>query len=206
VVFNLNKKYLIGLVLPAAFILFNSLNIKALEPWLVSPAGDELLNYNKSLPVALHSQKIDKKKVSLLAEKSRHRLTVFYDGKAVKSYPIVLGSNPVDDKIKDGDGCTPEGIFSIKARYVHPHWSRFLWLNYPTVQSWQKYTKAREKGRLKLSDSIGGQIGIQGVPNNEDALIDKRVNWTTGSISLKNKDINELYDVVKEGTVVEISH
>jgi murein L,D-transpeptidase YafK len=200
------KKYFAGLFLLVSFLLFNSLNIKALDNGRIGPQGDELLNYDKSILVALHTQKIDKNKISLLAEKSRYRLTVYYEQKPVKSYPFVLGANPVDDKLREGDGCTPEGSFKIKSRYVHPHWSKFLWLNYPTIESWKKYTKAKVAGKLGIADSIGGQIGIHGVPNNADSLIDKKENWTTGCISLKNKDINELYDIVKDGTVVEIVH
>lgn len=35
-------------------------------------------------------------------------------------------------------------------------------------------------------------------------IIDKRQNWTLGCPSLKNKDVDELYEVVQRGTVVEI--
>ncbi len=175
------------------------------DPHLVA-SQEGLLNYDKSIFALLHTQNPDKYKVSLLAEKSKYKLTVFYDKKPLKSYPVVLGQNPVDDKLKEGDSCTPEGRFKIKAHYKHPHWSKFLWLNYPTVDSWKKYNLAKMNGKLKFTDSIGGQIGIHGVPDNDDTLIEKRINWTSGCISLKTKDINELYEIIKDGTIVEIFH
>lgn len=166
--------------------------------------GNGLLNYRSDLTQLVDSPEIDKNKVSILIEKSRYRLTVYYDKKPLKSYPVVLGFNSVDDKLKEGDGSTPEGIFKIKDLYTHPTWSKFLWLDYPTKDSWRKHIKAKGNGKINWLDSIGGQVGIHGVPDEQDFLIEKRSNWTLGCISLKNRDIEELYQVVKQGTEVEI--
>jgi murein L,D-transpeptidase YafK len=202
----LNKKYLWGVLIISVFFLIAALSTKIdNSPHLIPVQGGHL-NYNKSIFAILHTQNPDKDRISLLAEKSKYKLTLFYDKKPLKSYPVVLGFNPVDDKLKEGDGCTPEGVFNIKAHYNHPHWSKFLWLNYPTVDSWKKYNLAKMKGKLKFTDSIGGQIGIHGVPDNDDSVVEKKNNWTNGCISLKNKDVNELYEVIKDGTVVEIVH
>lgn len=167
-------------------------------------AGKGLLNYTHQLTQLVDSPEIDKNKVSILIDKSRYRLTVYYDKKPLKSYPVVLGFNSVDDKLKEGDGRTPEGIFKIKDLYTHPTWSKFLWLDYPTKDSWRKHIKAKGNGKINWLDSIGGQVGIHGVPDRQDFLIEKRSNWTLGCISLKNRDVEELYQVVKKGTEVEI--
>jgi murein L,D-transpeptidase YafK len=50
----------------------------------------------------------------------------------IKQYPVVLGGNPVDDKLLQGDLCTPEGNFLIHAKYPHKSWEKFIWINYPT--------------------------------------------------------------------------
>lgn len=45
---------------------------------------------------------------------------------------------------------------------------------------------------------------IQGVPKGMDFLIDMKYNWTLGCISLKNKDIDELYPFITKNTIIEI--
>jgi hypothetical protein len=43
---------------------------------------------------------VDQQKISLLVEKSKYRLTVFYKLQAVKSYPVVFGNSPIGTKLK----------------------------------------------------------------------------------------------------------
>lgn len=161
--------------------------------------SQQLLNYNQ--PIS-NIDKIDKSKVSILVEKSKYRLTVYYDRKPIKSYPVVFGNNPINDKLKEGDKRTPEGIFKIKDFYPHASWSKFLWLDYPNKYSWRKHFQAKLGGKINWHDTIGGEIGIHGTPNN--GLIDKQLNWTLGCVSLKNQDVDELYQIVQKGTEVEI--
>lgn len=184
-------------------LLFSVFN-KQTYNYILNPTQDlSYLNYDKGLN-GLLEEKFDKRKISILTEKSKYKLTVFYEGKEIKSYPIVLGANPVDDKIKEGDGCTPEGKFKVKNHYIHKKLSKFIWLSYPNGSAWRRYGQAKSKGLLKMSDSIGSNIGIHGVPEGQDNLIDEKKNWTDGSISLKNKDVNEIFDVIQDGDSVEI--
>ncbi|HBL58438.1 MAG TPA: hypothetical protein DDZ80_07950 [Cyanobacteria bacterium UBA8803] len=173
-------------------------------PLHIPPTGNQLLNYNRSISELLSVSTIDKRQLSLLIEKSRYRLTLYYGQQPLKSYPVVFGSNPVDDKLKEGDKRTPEGLFKIQDLYPHPTWSKFLWLDYPTRESWQKHFQAKIAGKIHWRDRIGGEIGIHGVPKGADSLINEQSNWTWGCISLKNKDVDELYRVVQQGTEVEI--
>jgi len=165
--------------------------------------GNKHLNYDLSLKTILASN-VDKNQISILIEKSKYRLTVYFNLKPVKSYPVVFGNNPIDDKLKEGDLRTPEGIFKIKDLYPHPTWSKFIWIDYPNKSSWRKHTKAKLKGEIGWQDTIGGEVGIHGVPKNSDRLIDDGLNWTWGCISMKNKDVDDLYEFVQKGTEVEI--
>lgn len=97
----------------------------------------ELLNSKKKLSDLLPV--LDKQKVSILIEKSAYKLTVIYEGKQLKSYAVVLGSDPVNDKQQEGDGRTPEGNFKVKMAYPHRAWSKFIWLDYPNEGSWKKF-------------------------------------------------------------------
>jgi murein L,D-transpeptidase YafK len=164
------------------------------------------LNYDNEITEILKTKKIDKNKISILIEKSKYKLTFNYDGKPIKSYPVVLGFDPVNDKLSQGDGCTPEGKFKIKGIRSHKFWSKFLLLDYPTKDSRKKHRTAKNLRRIPQNAAIGGDIGIHGVPDGMDNLIDEKSNWTLGCISLKNKDINEIYKWVKKGTVVKINH
>jgi murein L,D-transpeptidase YafK len=147
---------------------------------------------------------IARSKISILIEKSKYKLTVFYDAQPIKSYPIVLGGNPQGDKFAEGDLKTPEGIYQIRDLYPHSDWSKFLWLNYPTSQSWREHFHAKITGKLNWLLPIGSEVGIHGVPRGGNGLIEQRSNWTWGCVSLKNEDIDEIYQVVEVGTWVEI--
>ena len=142
--------------------------------------------------------------VSLKIDKSEYTLTLLYDDKAIKEYPVVFGFNALDDKRKEGDGCTPEGIFHIRSKYHHKSWSRFMWIDYPTADSWKKHKASKASGEIESTASIGGEIGIHGVPEGLDGMIQDKDNWTLGCISLRNCDVNEIYDVIGEGAEVEI--
>lgn len=168
------------------------------------PRGDRLINGNQAIATLTNLSTLDAEKVTLLIEKSKFRLTVYYDQKPLKSYPVVLGSAPTGDKLREGDRKTPEGLFQIQDKYPHPSWSKFLWINYPTADSWRKHLDAKRQGRIRASDTVGSEIGIHGVPSGSDHLIDQRQNWTWGCISLKNSDVDELYGIVNKGTWIEI--
>ncbi|MGB3760741.1 MAG: L,D-transpeptidase [Rivularia sp. (in: cyanobacteria)] len=165
--------------------------------------GSKLLNYSQTVE-QLIGETVDKAKTSILIEKSKHRITLYYDEKPVKSYPVVFGSSPKGDKFKEGDRRTPEGVFRIKDLYPHPSWSKFMWLDYPNAASWRKHFQAKTEGKISWFNSIGGEVGIHGVPQGSDEMIDKQQNWTWGCPSLKNKDVEDLYKVVKIGTLIEV--
>jgi murein L,D-transpeptidase YafK len=167
------------------------------------PIGAELIPNQKPIGKIL-GDRLNKSSISILVEKSQYRLTVYQDKRAIKSYPIVLGEHPKGDKFSDGDRRTPEGIFYLQDLYPHREWSKFLWLDYPNAHSWRKHFIAKQTGQIPWYSAIGSAIGIHGVPKNNDKLIDKRVNWTAGCISLKTADIEEIYQVARTGTIVEI--
>ena len=169
----------------------------------LSPPPAKLLNYDRSFN-SIVSEPIDKSQTAILIEKSQDRLTLYYRDRAIKSYPIVLGKNPVGDKRREGDYKTPEGVFKVRDLYPHPSWSRFIWLDYPNRESWRKHIEAKKAGKIAPFDTVGSEIGIHGVPQNGDRLIDEGVNWTWGCISLKNEDVDEIYEVIQTGTKIEI--
>jgi murein L,D-transpeptidase YafK len=154
--------------------------------------------------LAVIGNDFEAEKVSVRVEKSAYRLSVLYEGQAVRSYPIVLGGAPVGDKRAEGDRKTPEGIYRVRDLYPHPGWSKFIWLDYPTEQDVAEHEQAKRSGELPANATVGGEIGIHGVPRGADDLIDSRTNWTLGCISLKNADVDEIYEVMRQGTLIEV--
>ena len=165
---------------------------------------EDHLNYQNQISELIED--INKDSISILIEKSEYKLTILHNDKRIKSYPVVFGSNPVDDKLRQGDSCTPEGIFKVRAFYPHKSWSKFIWIDYPTANSWKNHNIAKSNGAISQNSSIGGEIGIHGVPAGYDNMIDEKYNWTLGCISLKNVDVNEIYKLIKVGTRIEIRH
>ncbi len=164
----------------------------------------DLKNYSSDLEILLDSLGISANEIHLKIDKSDYILSFMADTIIVKQYPVVFGGNPLDDKLRQGDQCTPEGNFLVRTKYPHRSWEKFIWINYPTEESWIKHRQAKRDGIIEESDGIGGEIGIHGVPSGTNTMIDQRINWTLGCISLKNKDINEFYPYILDGTPVFI--
>lgn len=165
---------------------------------------NDYLNYEIPLANLIDSLAIEQNSIHILIDKSDYKLSVLSDTIILKEYPVVFGGNPTDDKLKQGDECTPEGIFYIVSKYPHKEWSKFIWLNYPTENSWKKHNKAKQEGLIPENADIGGEIGIHGVPNGMNKFIDLQYNWTLGCISLKNEDVNDVYPFITNTTKIEI--
>lgn len=79
-----------------------------------------------------------------------------------------------------------------------------MWIDYPNADSWKKHNAAKQQGKIPKDAKIGGEVGIHGVPDGYDFAIDVKQNWTLGCISLKNKDVIELYEFIFDSTIIEI--
>ena len=60
----------------------------------------------------------------------------------------------------------------------------------------------KAKGLIPRNAKIGGGIAIHGTWPHDDMAVDLYQNWTNGCISLKNEDVDELYDMLPVGTTV----
>lgn len=152
----------------------------------------------------IEDKKLDKNKLEILVDKSDYSLWLLIGKDTIKKYNVVFGGNPLDEKLRQGDGCTPEGTFKVRDLYPHKSWSKFIWIDYPNDDSRAKHNAAKIEGKIPADADIGGEIGIHGVPGGYDIMIDQRTNWTLGCISLKNSDVNEIYSLIKKGTKVTI--
>jgi murein L,D-transpeptidase YafK len=161
-------------------------------------------NYGDPLPELIRSNHADAAAISILIDKSEYKLSVRIDSLVLKEYPVVFGRKDNQDKLMQGDKCTPEGHFRIISKYPHNSWSKFIWLNYPNDESWKKHNAAIISGKIPKDADIGGEVGIHGVPKGMDYLIDAGYNWTLGCISMKNRDVDEIYPYILKSTNIEI--
>jgi len=143
---------------------------------------------------AAHPLKADR----IVVEKAARRLTLLDHGRAVKSYRVCLGTNPVGAKQREGDGRTPEGLYTIDSRNAASKYHRALHVSYPNAAD-----RARAR---RLGVSPGGEIMIHGLPNRWGILghTVQYFDWTKGCIAVNNAEIEEIWKAVPNGTVVEI--
>src|SRR5947209_4066420 len=79
----------------------------------------------------------------IVVEKSTRKLSVFANGKKLKSYRVALGRNPVGAKQEEGDNKTPEGIYKIDSRNPQSYFHLALHVSYPSDQD---NARAAERG------------------------------------------------------------
>ena len=140
----------------------------------------------------------------VVIKKSAYEMTLYDNEGWYGTYPVVFGNKSQDDKRMEGDRLTPEGHFKIIGKKIHKQWGKFLMLDYPTKESYEKFRVLKASGAIPQKATIGGGIGIHGTRPNEEWVIDKYINWTSGCISVRYSDMDELYDMLPVGTEVII--
>jgi murein L,D-transpeptidase YafK len=143
--------------------------------------------------------------------KSKRRLELYSGAELLRTYRVGLGFNPVDDKRREGDGCTPEGEFYVFIKNEKSAYYLSLGLSYPNIEDADRglrdklisqrqhaaIVKAIKQGKAPPQNTaLGGLIYIHGNGASRD--------WTWGCVALENEDIKELFDAVPVGTPVTI--
>jgi murein L,D-transpeptidase YafK len=134
----------------------------------------------------------------ILVEKSARRLSIFADGKKLKSYRVALGRNPIGTKEQEGDMKTPEGIYWIDWRNPESDYHLSLHLSYPSDED---NARAAERGV-----NAGFDIMIHGITNGSGWIggFHRMHDWTAGCIAVTDEEIEELYRVTPDWTPIEI--
>lgn len=108
-----------------------------------------------------------------------------------------LGFAPSGDKLMEGDGRTPEGIFYIDRRNPNSAYHLSLGINYPRPQD-----RARAAA-MGIADP-GKDIFIHGRGAEGNAKAPKMRDWTAGCIAVSDRQIEDIYAMVRDGTPVLI--
>ncbi len=156
------------------------------------------------IKVPFNIDTMNKDSLYVVVDKSKYCVQLCYRKKIIKAYKAVFGPNPKANKCMEGDRCTPEGWFKISNKNPNSKYNKFMLISYPNDTAIARFNKMKEKGLIPKSARIGGDIGIHGIWQGGDDLIEMGVGWTDGCIALKNVDIEDLYKFIKIGTRVYI--
>ena len=134
----------------------------------------------------------------VLVLKSAHQLQLISKGEALKTYRISLGKAPKGPKLQEGDQRTPEGFYWLDWRKTSDAFNLSMHISYPNITD---AARAKREGVKP-----GSMIMIHGTPINEEypEWYFHTLDWTNGCIAMRNGDIREVWDLVKDGTMIEI--
>lgn len=130
----------------------------------------------------------------VVVNKEARQMYLLHHDKVLENYNIRLGFAPSGHKEIEGDGKTPEGIYLIDRRNPNSRFHLSLGISYPN---------ARDMERAKaMGKSPGGDIFIHGQKN---PFKRDKGDWTWGCIAVKNKEIEDIYAMVGNGTPIQIN-
>ncbi|MFW2175705.1 murein L,D-transpeptidase family protein [Acinetobacter guillouiae] len=197
----MNKKYLIPCLILLA--------IAIASVWTYQ-------KYNQFIPTAnaaIHVQNLSEQEIQRLRQntpitevkvyKSDRIVKLMHHDQDIRTYPMRLGFDPIGHKVKEGDGKTPEGRYILDWRNPNSAFYKSLHVSYPNQQDKSKANQ--------LGVSPGGDIMIHGSATRSQ--VDKlpslmtylpRNDWTWGCIAVRNIDMDEIWKLVDDGTVISI--
>lgn len=130
---------------------------------------------------------------SIVVNKGHRRMYLLHNEEILKAYDFDLGFAPTGHKEFKGDGKTPEGTYLIDRRNPRSSYHLSIGISYPNSKD---IAHAIAQGR-----NPGGDIFIHGQPNNSKA---KGRDWTAGCIAVRNEEIEEIYAMVRKGTLITL--
>jgi murein L,D-transpeptidase YafK len=134
----------------------------------------------------------------VLVKKEQRRLYLMNGEEVIRSYRISLGDNPEGHKLFEGDERTPEGDYTLDWRNSGSDFYKSIHISYPSG-------KDREMAESWGLDP-GGSIMIHGLPNGAEdmAFAYTGLDWTNGCIAVNNQEIDEIWQLVNDGTPIRI--
>jgi murein L,D-transpeptidase YafK len=129
----------------------------------------------------------------IVVMKAERRMYLMHNDQVLTGYDIDLGFAPEGHKQFRGDGRTPEGRYTINRKNPDSNYHLSLGVSYPNDDD-RDYARSHDK-------SPGGDIFIHGARRAGDR---RGADWTAGCISVKNREVEEIYAMVRSGTVIDI--
>jgi len=135
---------------------------------------------------------------SVVVVKSTRTLTLLSRGQVLRTYKVALGGEPVGAKQQQGDHRTPEGHYVLDRRNPKSKFHKSIHISYPNEKD--------RREAAKRGVPPGGDIMIHGLPNGFGWLGDshRAQDWTDGCIAVTDQEMDEIWDLVADGTPIEI--
>lgn len=134
----------------------------------------------------------------VLVVKSESKLYLLKNDKVLREYKAAFGANPKGHKQQEGDERTPEGIYLLDYKNENSDFYKSIHISYPNEKD-KKYAK-------EAGVDPGGDIMIHGQKNGFGWLssFNQKFNWTHGCIAVSNSAMDEIWEAVSVGTLIEI--
>ena len=148
----------------------------------------------------------------VVVHKSKRNAALCKNGALVANFQAGLGTNPVGDKVRSGDGKTPEGVFYIPLIVDPSSFYKAFLLSYPDKADATRglaagYITQAEKDAIDAaqtncqqppqSTGLGGYIELHGNGGESD--------WTLGCIAVDDTSIDQLIAVLAvDDTIVVV--
>ena len=134
----------------------------------------------------------------VVVRKSVHELTLYRGDQPLKSYAVALGRGEPGAKRRQGDNRAPEGCYRISGRNLNSAYHRALRISYPAAAD---LAAAAARG-----EDPGGDVMIHGIRNGLGWLgrLHRLIDWTAGCIAVTDREIEEIWRAVPDGTPIDI--
>ena len=129
--------------------------------------------------------KDDQKADKIIINKANHELLLYNKEELIATYKVSLSKNGLGKKTKKGDNLTPEGRFKGK-KMIQTQYHKAI-----AIGEWGDCCDV-------LIHGLGKEYG-------PFKKFQRWRDWTKGCIALTNEEIEEIYNAVNDGVIIEIN-
>ena len=209
---NSTKRFLIASGAPALLALA-CMGSAAREEVVTQPVEQKSANAPRTRLMTEQPLKLPLANPRIEVSKGKRELRLYDGTRLLRTYHVGLGFSPVEDKVREGDGRTPEGEYYVCVKNANSKFYLSLGISYPNIEDANRGLRddlITKRQHDQIADAItagkrppwdtklGGEIFIHGNGSSSD--------WTWGCVAVEDAEIKELFDAVPMGTRVRINH
>ncbi|MDB4937220.1 MAG: hypothetical protein JWP87_4192, partial [Labilithrix sp.] len=147
----------------------------------------------------------------VVVRKSKRNVALCKSGSLVKNLRSGLGFAPTGDKVKQGDGKTPEGVFYVPRLVPSSTYYKAFLLSYPSVEDAARGVNAglitqNQRSQIESAHAacveppqdtmLGGDLELHGNGSSAD--------WTAGCVALDDSGIDLLWSSIGVGDTIVV--
>jgi hypothetical protein len=147
----------------------------------------------------------------VVVRKSKRNVALCKSGKLVKNLRSGLGSKPTGDKVEEGDGKTPEGVFYVPRLVPNSSYYKAFLLSYPSTEDAVRgvtsgLITSAQRSQIQSAHAacveppqntaLGGDLELHGNGSSAD--------WTAGCVALDDTGIDLLWSSIGVGDSIVV--